>query len=286
MCSEPNRLPLDAEALREALVRGDEDRDPRAFWLRLDVVQETGSTNADLLTRAAQQDCDRQVLLAEFQGSGRGRHSRSWVSPPRAQIAVSALVTLPGMRVNDLGWLPLLTGVAVVDALRTVAQVPAELKWPNDVLIHGRKVAGILAEVARTTPDPAVVVGIGINVSLTRDELPLPSATSLVLENAAVSDRNTLVRAVLSAIADRWQQWHDANWDVSDLAVAYRDRCGTLGQRVRAELPGGGELIGIATDIDGEGRLALVPDGQSGGSTGTVVVSAGDITHLRPIRTE
>ncbi|MDV7244579.1 MULTISPECIES: biotin--[acetyl-CoA-carboxylase] ligase [Rhodococcus] len=286
MWTDLNRPPLDADALRKALVRGDDEGsaggDPRAFWSRLDVVQETGSTNADLLSRAAHADCDRHVLLAEFQGSGRGRHSRAWVSPPQAQIAVSALLTMPGMSVGDMGWLPLLTGVAVVDAVRAVAKVPAELKWPNDVLIDGRKVAGILAEVATTTPDPAVVVGIGINVTLARDELPVPHATSLMLEGAEVTDRNTLVRAVLRAIAGRWQQWHDTNWDVTDLADAYRARCGTLGQRVRAELPGGTELLGIATDIDTEGRVVIAPDGRAD----TVAVSAGDITHLRPVRKE
>jgi BirA family biotin operon repressor/biotin-[acetyl-CoA-carboxylase] ligase len=282
MWTDLNRPPLNADNLRAALVRGDDDSDTRRFWARLDVVQETGSTNADLLARAAASNCDRHVLLAEFQGSGRGRHSRAWVSPPQAQIAVSALLTMPGMSVGDMGWLPLLTGVAVVDALRAVAKVPAELKWPNDVLIDGRKVAGILAEVSATTPDPAVVVGIGLNVSLTRDELPVTHATSLVLEDAEVSDRDTLVRAVLRAIADRWQQWHDSNWDVTELAAAYRARCGTLGQRVRAELPGGRELIGIAADVDAEGRVVIAPDGQSG----TIAVSAGDITHLRPVRTE
>lgn len=282
MWTDLNRPPLNADNLRAALVRGDDDSDTRKFWSRLDVVPETGSTNADLLARAATSDCDRHVLLAEFQGSGRGRHSRAWVSPPQAQIAVSALLTMPGMRLQDMGWLPLLTGVAVVDALRATAKVPAELKWPNDVLIDGRKVAGILAEVSATAPDPAVVVGIGLNVSLTRDELPVEHATSLVLEGAEVSDRDTLVRAVLRAIADRWRQWHDSNWDVTELAAAYRERCGTLGQRVRAELPGGRELIGIATDVDAEGRVVIAPDGQPG----TVAVAAGDITHLRPVRTE
>ncbi|MFC9762537.1 biotin--[acetyl-CoA-carboxylase] ligase [Rhodococcus jostii] len=282
MWTDLNRPPLNADNLRAALVRGDDDSDTRRFWARLDVVQETGSTNADLLARAATSNCDRHVLLAEFQGSGRGRHSRAWVSPPQAQIAVSVLLTMPGMSVQDMGWLPLLTGVAVVDALRAAAKVPAELKWPNDVLIDGRKVAGILAEVSATAPDPAVVVGIGLNVSLTRDELPVEHATSLVLEGAEDSDRDTLVRAVLRAIAGRWQQWHDANWDVTELAEAYRARCGTLGQRVRAELPGGRELIGIATDVDAEGRVVIAPDGQPG----TIAVAAGDITHLRPVRTE
>src|SRR6476620_9952584 len=108
MWTDLNRPPLNADNLRAALVRGDDESDTRKFWSRLDVVQETGSTNADLLARAATSDCDRHVLLAEFQDSGRGRHSRAWVSPPQAQIAVSVLLTMPGMSVQDMGWLPLL----------------------------------------------------------------------------------------------------------------------------------------------------------------------------------
>lgn len=282
-----NRPPLDADALRRGLVRGIEGGDPNAFWSRLDVVQETGSTNADLLARVAApgsdpSDSDRSVLIAEFQGSGRGRHSRTWVSPPQAQIAMSVLLTLPGLDVHDMGWLPLLAGVATVDALRSVAQVPAELKWPNDVLIDGRKVAGILAEVATVTPDPVVVLGIGINVSLTVDELPVPAATSLMLENAAVADRETLIRALLGELASRWQQWFDADWTVTDLAAAYRARCGTIGQRVRALLPGDRELVGSATDVDSQGQLVITVD-----DTATAVaVAAGDITHLRPVGTD
>ena len=276
MWTDLNRPPLDADALRRALVREPETGDPRAFWTRLDVVAETGSTNADLLARAATEDCDRHVLLAEFQGSGRGRHQRTWVSPAQAQIALSVLLTMRGLGPSDMGWLPLLAGVAVVDALRAVAEVPAELQWPNDVLVGGRKVAGILAEVATVSPDPAVVVGVGLNVSLAEDELPVPEATSLALENAAVRDRDTLVRALLRELADRWQQWHDADWDVTELAAAYRERCVTLGARVRAVLPGDREIVGVAVDIDGDGRLVV--RGADGVDT---AVAAGDITHLR-----
>ena len=161
------------------------------------------------------------------------------MSPPQAQITVSALLTMPGMSVRDIGWLPLLTGVAVVDALRAVAEVPAELKWPNDVLIDGRKVAGILAEVSATAPDPAVVVGIGLNVSLTRTNCRCRQRRRSSLEGAEVTDRDTLVRAVLRAIADAGSNGTTSNWDVDGTRRGLPARCGTLGQRVRAELPGG-----------------------------------------------
>ncbi|MDH6279418.1 biotin--[acetyl-CoA-carboxylase] ligase [Prescottella agglutinans] len=277
MWTDLNRPPLDVDALRRALVR-DAGGDPDAFWSRLDVVAETGSTNADLLARPQGPDYARSVLIAEYQSGGRGRHARPWVSAPRALVTVSAVLDMPGMDLADIGWLPLLSGIAVVDALRKVAEVDAELKWPNDVLIDGRKVAGILAEVASTAPVPTIVVGVGLNVSLTEDELPVPTATSLALESAAVTDRTVLVRAMLRELARRWREWEGAGWKVDDLAAAYRERCGTLGRLVRAELPGNRELVGVATDVDVEGRIVIKAEGES-----PVAVSAGDITHLRAV---
>lgn len=277
MWTDLNRPPLDVDALRRALVR-DAGGDPDAFWSRLDVVAETGSTNADLLARPQGSDYARSVLIAEYQTGGRGRHARPWVSAPRALVTVSAVLDMPGMDLKDIGWLPLLSGIAVVDALRKVAEVDAELKWPNDVLIEGRKVAGILAEVASTAPVPTIVVGIGLNVSLAEDELPVPTATSLALESATVTDRTVLVRAMLRELASRWREWEGAGWKVDDLAAVYRGRCGTLGRLVRAELPGNRELVGIATDVDVEGRIVIKAEGEP-----PVAVSAGDITHLRAV---
>ncbi|CCF61868.1 biotin-[acetyl-CoA carboxylase] holoenzyme synthetase/biotin operon repressor [Nocardia cyriacigeorgica GUH-2] len=246
--------------------------DQLSFYREIEVVETTGSTNADLIARAADPDLDRVALLAEAQEQGRGRHARVWVSPPRAQIALSVLVRLPGIDPSALGWLPLLTGVAVVDALRETASVPATLKWPNDVLIEGRKVAGILAEVAASGAEPAVVVGIGLNVSLAEDELPVPHATSLTLAGAAVTDRTALARSILTEFARRMDAWREEGWAVPHLAAAYRERCATLGARVRAALPGGKTLTGVATDVDDAGRLLI----------GDQAVSAGDVTHLRP----
>ncbi|WP_137724655.1 biotin--[acetyl-CoA-carboxylase] ligase [Prescottella subtropica] len=277
MWTDLNRPPLDVDVLRRALVCG-AGGDPDAFWSCVDVVAETGSTNADLLARPKTPDYPRSVLIAEYQTNGRGRHARPWVSPPRALLTVSAVLDLPGLDLSDIGWLPLLVGVAVVDTLRDVAGVDAELKWPNDVHIDGRKLAGILVEVAATTPVPTVVVGVGLNVTLTEDERPVPTATSLLLEGAEVTDRSVLARALLRALAARWREWQSAGWKVDGLASDYRERCGTLGRKVRAELPGDRELVGIATDIDHEGRVVITPTGES-----PVAVSAGDITHLRAV---
>ncbi|MBJ8347335.1 biotin--[acetyl-CoA-carboxylase] ligase [Antrihabitans sp. YC2-6] len=262
MYSDLARPPLNLAELRRGL-------DP--FFARLELVDETGSTNADLLARAGKPDSDRTVLVAEYQSSGRGRHSRTWVSPPQAQIAMSVLVQMPGIAPEDLGWLPLVTGIAVVDAVSAAAKVEAKLKWPNDILIDGRKFGGILVEVAKPGPDPSVVIGIGINVTLREEELPVPEATSLLLAGAEVTDRTTLVRALTRELASRLSTWEKSGWSTADLAKAYRERCVTLGARVRADLPGGDVITGIAVDVDETGRLLI--DGTP--------VSAGDVTHLR-----
>ncbi|MCX4097286.1 biotin--[acetyl-CoA-carboxylase] ligase [Nocardia sp. alder85J] len=241
------------------------------FFARVEVVESTGSTNADLVVRAADPAVDRQVLIAEEQRAGRGRHERVWVSPPRAQISMSAVLRLGGIDPEVLGWLPLLTGIAVVDAVRAVTGLDANLKWPNDVLIGGRKVAGILAEIATGTATPAVVVGIGLNVSLTEAELPVPHATSLTLAGAPDADRTAVILGILTEFARRFTAWRAREWKTTDLAAAYRERCATLGATVRAELPGGEVLTGVATDVDEHGRLRI----------GDRAVSAGDVTHLR-----
>jgi BirA family biotin operon repressor/biotin-[acetyl-CoA-carboxylase] ligase len=244
-----------------------------SFFARIDVVTSTGSTNADLIARASDPAVDRHVLLAETQEHGRGRHDRVWSTPPRAQLAMSILVRPAGIAPAALGWLPLLTGVAVVDAVRETAGLDANLKWPNDVLIDGRKVSGILAEVASPGEAPAVVVGVGLNISLTEDELPVPHATSLRLAGAAEVDRTAMALSILRHFAEEFTRWRDSGWDVTELADRYRERCSTVGARVRAELPGGETLLGIATGVDEVGRLIV----------GDRAVSAGDVTHLRPV---
>lgn len=275
MYPDPSRPPLDADHLRAGLV-GD-GTDPRAFYTSLDVVEETGSTNADLLARSADSALDRAVLIAEYQDHGRGRHSRSFVAPPRSSVSVSVLLRMPGLPLESIGWFPLMTGVAVVEVLRSVTEVDAVLKWPNDVLIGGRKVAGILAEVAATAPIPSVVIGVGLNVTLTESELPVPTATSLLLAGAATTDRDAVAAALLRSLSVQFTAWQQDGWRVDGLAADYRARCGTLGQRVRVQLPGDVELVGVATDVDLQGRIVVCPDG--GGAA--VAVSAGDVTHVR-----
>ncbi len=238
---------------------------------RIDVVEETGSTNADLLARAAAgEDIDGAVLIAESQTAGRGRHGRSWSTPPGSQIALSAGVGVGDVPSEAWGWLPLLTGVALVDAVAEIAGVTAGLKWPNDVLVGTGKLAGILAEVA--APTPAVVVGLGLNVTAAPD----PAATSLAMLGATV-DRTELTEAVLRHLAARITAWRSVGGADAALAADYRSRSVTIGNRVRASLPGDRVVEGVAADVDEVGRLRI-DTGQE-----VLTVSAGDITHLRPV---
>jgi BirA family transcriptional regulator, biotin operon repressor / biotin---[acetyl-CoA-carboxylase] ligase len=185
-------------------------------------------------------------------------------------------------------WLGLLAGLAVVDVLRRSCGLPAELKWPNDVLVpvgpaagdnHGPrlgKVCGILAEVADGS---AVIVGAGLNVSQQSDELPVPTATSLRLAGSATLDRDTVLRAYLRAFSVRYAGWRAVAGDprASGAAAGYRAACGTIGQRVRVLRPGADDLVGLADGVDDDGRLLLLADG----SGAPQPLAAGDVVHVR-----
>ncbi len=243
-----DRPPIDEQALSAAI----------APW-RLDLREETGSTNADAAAAAARGEPEGLVVIAESQVAGRGRMGRSWVSPPRAGLAMSILLR-PPVAMPRWGWLPLLTGLALTDV------IPGSgLKWPNDLLIDGRKCAGILVEAVAG----AAVVGIGLNVSTTEDEL-LPTATSLAREGLG-TDRTKLAIALIEAFKARY-----ADWPGGDPRDAYRKKCLTIGRDVRILLPAERELAGTATSVDAEGRLLVrLPDGQ------VCPIAAGDVTHVR-----
>jgi BirA family biotin operon repressor/biotin-[acetyl-CoA-carboxylase] ligase len=249
---------------------------PNMPFHRVDVVETTGSTNVDLLARhAAGEDIDRAVLIAEHQSAGRGRNGRAWSTPPRSQIALSVGIAARGVPTTAWGWVPLLAGVAVVDAVRATTGVDAKLKWPNDVLVGEGKLAGILAEVA--APDPVIVVGLGLNVTLTADEAPDRRATSLFMLGSTMLDRSALLGAVLAELSVRIDRWRSARGPDALLVEDYRRLSSTLGTGVRATLPGDREIVGVATDLDESGQLIIDTGAQ------TVAVSAGDITHLRPV---
>ncbi len=259
-----DRRPLDADELHRRLTQAD------GLWRDVTVVPQTGSTNADLLEQARAGATEGLVLVAEEQTAGRGRLGRAWSAPPRAALIFSVLLRPAGTPPTRLGWLPLLTGVAVATAVQDQAGVRATLKWPNDVLVGKRKLAGILAE----AHGDAVVVGVGLNVTLSQPELPVPTATSLLIEQAASTDRTSLLAAILTGLGRRYQAWR-ADPGHADLRGGYLRWCATIGREVRVELPGGALLTGTATDVDDAGRLVVrTPES-------LVPVGAGDVVHVR-----
>ena len=279
------RAPLSAAALSAALTG------PGRLWRDVTVRAETGSTNSDLLAAARAGAPEGTVLAAEVQTAGRGRLDRRWTCPPRAALSFSVLLRPDGVPAVARGWIPLLAGVAVAAGLRAQAGLDARLKWPNDVLVGGAKIAGILAEQA----GDAIVLGIGINVTTRRDELPVPHATSVVLAGAA-PDREQLLVAVLGELETWYRRWVAAvaagppvlagtvlagtvlagpGGDPAGLRAEYLRLSATVGQQVRVSMPGGKLVTGRAGDVDATGRLVV------GTASGPVAVSAGDVVHVR-----
>jgi BirA family biotin operon repressor/biotin-[acetyl-CoA-carboxylase] ligase len=261
--SDLDRPPLSAARLRRALV----DSGP---WRRLDVVTSTASTNADVAAAARAGEAAGCVLVAEEQTAGRGRLDRRWNAPSRSGLLLSVLLR-PQPSASTWPMLPFVAGVAVVEAVRAVAGLAAELKWPNDVLVAERKLGGILTE----RVDDAVVLGIGVNVSLRVDELPTPEATSIGIAGGT-TDREALLKEVLRALARRYDSWEAAGGAPEAILPAYRQICATIGRTVVAHLPGGQQVSGRVSGIDDDGRLLVETE------DGTHGVSAGDVVHVRP----
>ena len=269
--SDLERPSLDSRALADALTR-----DSR-LWRSLEVVPEVGSTNAELVAGAGRDPEDGgvpegTVLVAEHQVSGRGRLDRVWTSPPRAGLTVSFLLR-PDVPAARRGWLPLLTGVALAEAVAEVTGVLPSLKWPNDLLARdGRKLAGILAESSGT----AVVVGVGLNVSTTAEELP-DTGTSLARVLGTPVDRGPVLLAFLRAVERRYVAWTAALGDpvASGLAQDYLAWSSTVGTEVTVSLPDGSTLEGTAQAVDWDGRLVVAT------SNGTVELATGDVRHVR-----
>jgi BirA family biotin operon repressor/biotin-[acetyl-CoA-carboxylase] ligase len=264
------RAPVDPEYVSRRLA------DRGIDWPVPIVVESTGSTNADLMALALGGAPEGTVIVADEQTAGRGRLGRSWISAPGSGLWVSALVRMPSGSGVGPGLLPLLAGVAVADAIGAHG-VEAVLKWPNDVIIDDphpapgraalRKVAGILSE---ADGSGGVVIGMGVNVSQSADELPVPQASSLRLEGAAVSRSDLLVDILVGL--------HAALADLRATGGAesmrrYRVLCATVGRDVTATLPSGGVISGHAVGIADDGRLAIQTTAK------TEYVAAGDVIH-------
>lgn len=295
----PEHEPLEQEPLGarldEAVVEGALAGVPRLG--RVVVVARTASTSTDLVegaTAEPQAWPDRSVLVADHQAAGRGRAGRTWTTPPGTAVTVSMLLR-PEVPLGRFGWVPLLAGLAVVQALREVAGVTAALKWPNDVMVElprapdlagwgrYRKVAGVLGDLVVAPQGAAVVVGIGVNVTQRGEDLPVPSATSLALVAAAlgdvvVPDRTALLAAVVGRLVALDDRWRAARGDATaaGLASECSQACATVGSVVQVQLPGGGVLEGTAQALSPDGALEVL---DSAGRVRTVL--AGDVHHLR-----
>ena len=211
--------------------------------------------------------------------------SRRWEAPAGASIAVSCVVPAPVDRSADWGWLPLLTGMAIRQALADVADVDGRLKWPNDVLVqegtggpadHDRpwlKISGILCQMV--PEDGLVVIGVGANIDQARSELPVETATSLALCGAAGVRREDLIVGYLGVLTDLHRAWWRGGAGLEALRAAYRSSCLTIGRDVDVHQPGEIVAHGTATGVDDRGRLVVA----SGGSS--TAHAAGDVTHVR-----
>lgn len=274
------RTALDRSALRSRL------SEKSTFWTDVNVVDVTGSTNVDLVGLARRGGEEGRVLIAEQQTAGRGRLDRRWVCPKGAGLMLSMLLR-PGRPRKEWGTLSLAAAVALEETLRAVAGVTSKLKWPNDVLIDGRKVCGILATVGGTGDDPAeqraagkgaVVLGLGLNVSLTAEELPVPEATSLLLAGAATLEREAIAADFLAHFAAVYRTWNAAG--PARVIERWREYSATLGRNVEVSFPNGRKVAGVATDIAADGRLVVAGRDEEGREE-VLTVAAGDIVHLR-----
>lgn len=276
---------------------------------RLVVLDEVGSTNDELAERARNDGPaewpDLSVLVTDNQTHGRGRLGRRWLAPSGRTLAISLLLrpALPGgasAPLESYGWLPLIAGVAMTEAVQ--AQVDAArtqpvdgdrvdeaesdgdeptnavtLKWPNDVLVAGYKICGVLSELLPEAD--GVIVGAGINLTLDEHDLPTLTSTSLLLATGDRPDPDDVLAGYLTRFRSLYARYLEAGADAeaSGVRQIVTEVCDTIGRAVRVELPGGRELLGTAVGLDELGRL-MVRDDEYGELQS---VAAGDVTHLR-----
>ena len=210
------------------------------------------STQAIVFAMAAEGAADRTVVVAESQTAGRGRRGRTWQDEPGASLLVSILLR-PKLTPAQLPTLSLTAGVALAEALATAAGLQARLKWPNDILVGGRKLAGILLESRGLAP----VVALGIGVNITQGEFPCElaeRATSVRLAGGAC-DRETLLAALLEAL-DRWRGRLERE-GFAPVRERWRTLAETLGRTVTVD-----GVTGVAVDVDEDGALLLETDGR------------------------
>ena len=278
----------------------------RAAVPRFEFMAEAGSTNDELRDAASGADAASwphgSVIVTDNQTHGRGRLGRTWLAPTGKTLAISLLLRpeMPGgesLPTDAYGWIPLIAGAAMTEAVRRAVDAASvldsddddesgglevELKWPNDVLVSGYKICGILSELLPASNDdrsPAVVVGAGLNLTLDEHDLPTLTSTSLLLATGRAPDADAVLADYLEGFLGLFRDFVAAGGDAAASGVDRRVSalCGTLGSEVRVQLPGERELIGRAERLDRDGRLIVI-DRENGEPQ---AVAAGDVTHLR-----
>ena len=255
MSNEVLRTPLDEAEINSRVT---------PYW-RVSVVELTGSTQNDLLQLVESKNAlDGQVIATEFQSNGRGRLDRTFQAPAQSALLFSFYIKPRNQR-SEWGFIPLIAGLSLVRAITTIdTAMNVSLKWPNDLIINEKKCAGIIAQ----TTNEGIVIGIGLNVSMTPNELPVSTATSLAIEGSTITDRNLLLSHLLNTFAELFEAWEEG----SELLDEYASASSTIGKKVRIELPNGENLEATVARISHTGELVL-DDGRH--------VSAGDVIHLR-----
>ncbi|GAB3616083.1 biotin--[acetyl-CoA-carboxylase] ligase [Okibacterium endophyticum] len=250
---------------------------------------ESTSTNAELMARAVEDESawpDFSVLATDHQTAGRGRRDRTWEADPGGSLAISVLLR-PSVAPDRLGWLPLIAGLAMTRSVRSclasagVDPSRAQLKWPNDVLVGERKICGVLSELAVAPGGGVVVVvGAGVNTSMTEAQLPVDTATSLAVEGVVSPDADVVLSVYLTELRSLYTRFTAADGDAAAGGIrrVVSDACLTLSTRVRVERPGGEVLSGVATALDADGHLVVRDDAAAGSE---VSVAAGDVVHVR-----
>lgn len=254
---------MEVEMVREALNESAMNATLHGSYWRVSVFQSVTSTQAELVAKENLQHGD--VFVTEYQSAGRGRLDRTFEAAKSSALLFS--IYLEPKR-SKLEWsaIPLLAGVSLFNALNKLDEnFKANLKWPNDLLIGDKKVAGILVE-AR---DSGVVIGIGLNVSMERAELPVPTATSLALESFSELNRNLILPTILKSLATTVGLWESG----SSLPFAqYRAASSTIGKEVEVQLPSGETINSSAVGVNELGELQLASGAR---------VNVGDVIHLR-----
>jgi BirA family biotin operon repressor/biotin-[acetyl-CoA-carboxylase] ligase len=249
------RPPLDSSVISEKISQ---------YW-RVSVVEVTGSTQDDLTQLVTDKKAKSgEVITTEYQSAGRGRLDRKFDAPASSALMFSFYVE-PIRDKSDWSFLPLLTGLSASFSLTTLdPELSPTLKWPNDILIGDGKVGGIIAQ----TSGDGVVIGVGINVGMSQEELPVVTATSLALHNFSTLDRNLILSTFLATFEELFERWQNGE----DLRHLYKETSATIGHDIRIEHPDGSHKNGKAVDVTPAGELIL-EDGSR--------VTVGDIVHLR-----